>query len=165
MSRLSQLTLLDGTLVEFDEAGPDDVEAVVAFTLTLSKESRHLRFFAGSRSEVVECEIRRELLDERNVSVVARAPGDGRVVGHALGARFAEDHAELAFAVADDLQHHGLGTLLLHAVMHELRMRGVKHFRALTLAENRAMRGVFAGAGFKLHAQTGAVDASLDEAG
>ncbi len=156
-------TLVDGMQVQIDEAGVEDIEAVIEFTIGLSPESRHDRYFAGPSTEALAKEVRREMSDERNISLVARSPADGRIVGHALAAYIDPDRAELAFAVADDVQHHGLGKKLLEAIVETLRSRGVHHFEATVLAENRAMRALFAAAGFKLTASAGSVQANLDE--
>jgi len=50
--------------------------------------------------------------------------------------------------VADEFQHHGIGTLLLDELARAARERGVEAFRADTLAENSAMLDVFRHAGF-----------------
>ena len=56
--------------------------------------------------------------------------------------------AEVAFIVADEHQHHGLGSLLLDELAAAGRARGVESFKADTLAENAAMLDVFRHAGY-----------------
>jgi GNAT superfamily N-acetyltransferase len=56
--------------------------------------------------------------------------------------------AEVAFIVADEFQHHGIGGLLLDELVKAARDRGVETFTAQTLAENKAMLDVFRHAGF-----------------
>ena len=56
--------------------------------------------------------------------------------------------AEVAFVVADEYQHHGIGSLLLDELARAAWQRGVEVFRAETLAENSAMLDVFRHAGF-----------------
>ena len=53
----------------------------------------------------------------------------------------------MAFAVADDMHHRGIATLLLEHLVSYARSRGITTFTAETLTENKAMLGVFADAG------------------
>ena len=55
--------------------------------------------------------------------------------------------AEVAFAVADDMHHRGIATLLLEHLVSLARSRQITTFTAETLTENTAMLGVFADAG------------------
>ena len=59
-----------------------------------------------------------------------------------------ETEAEVAFVVADEYQHHGIGSLLLDELARAGWQRGVEAFKADTLAENSAMLDVFRHAGF-----------------
>jgi RimJ/RimL family protein N-acetyltransferase len=52
--------------------------------------------------------------------------------------------AEIAFVVADDLQHRGLGTALGEALADAARERGVKRFVATMLPDNLAAHRLFA---------------------
>lgn len=62
--------------------------------------------------------------------------------------------AEVAFVVADEYQHHGVGTLLLDELARAAVERGIDTFVAETLAENRDMLDVFHHAGFAVSATT-----------
>ena len=59
-----------------------------------------------------------------------------------------ETEAEVAFVVADEYQHHGIGSLLLDELARAAWQRGIEVFKAETLAENAAMLDVFRHAGF-----------------
>ena len=61
--------------------------------------------------------------------------------------------AEVAFAVADDEQGRGVGTRLLEQLAARAARGGIERFVAEVLAENRAMLGVFADAGFDVVAR------------
>jgi acyl-CoA synthetase (NDP forming)/GNAT superfamily N-acetyltransferase len=74
------------------------------------------------------------------------------------------DSAEVAFAVADDLHHLGVGTLLLEHLAVLARRAGVRRFQADVLARNTEMLRVFEDAGLPLvrHADLDTVELSLD---
>ena len=55
--------------------------------------------------------------------------------------------AEIAFAVTDDMHGRGVATLLLDHLVSNARLRGLRAFKAQTLAANSAMLRVFANAG------------------
>jgi acyl-CoA synthetase (NDP forming)/GNAT superfamily N-acetyltransferase len=105
----------------------------------------------------------------------ANADGDARVVLLAhLGERVVAVSgyerlrepaaAEVALAVADEMQGRGLGTRMLEQLAEVAAARGIVRFDAEVLAGNRAMLGVFAGAGFDVRRETefGEVHLSLD---
>ena len=56
--------------------------------------------------------------------------------------------AEVAFVVADEFQHHGLGTMLFERLVETAKQPGIGEFCASVLAENATMLAVFHGAGF-----------------
>jgi acyl-CoA synthetase (NDP forming) len=55
--------------------------------------------------------------------------------------------AEVAFAVADNMHHRGIATLLLEHLVSWARSHQITTFTAQTLSENQAMLNVFADAG------------------
>jgi GNAT superfamily N-acetyltransferase len=74
------------------------------------------------------------------------------------------EEAEVAFVVADEYQGRGIGTLLLEHLAAFARTRGIKRFRAYTLAQNRPMQEVFRRSGFVESARfdQGVVNVQLD---
>ena len=91
------------------------------------------------------------LLDERaGTSVVAESAG--RIVAFAGFYRDPEhrDCAEVAFAVSDALQGHGIGTRLLEHLAGLARAEGIQTFDAYVLGENRRMLDVFRDSGFAM---------------
>jgi acetate---CoA ligase (ADP-forming) len=72
--------------------------------------------------------------------------------------------AEVAFAVADEMQGRGLATRMLEQLAEIAAERGITRFDAEVLAGNRRMLGVFAGAGFDTtrRSELGEVRVSLD---
>lgn len=99
---------------------------------------------------------------DRRFALVAELGDD--VVAVARYLRGEHDEAEVAFTVQDDQQGRGLGTLLLEHLAAIAREHGIRRFVAVTLAENTAMLGVFAQAGFEVHRSNdrGLVDVSFD---
>ena len=142
--------LMDGAQVEIRQPTLDDHDAVRALHESLSDESHYLRFFAFNRR-----------MAERVAERVCREPApDHGALGAWLGDRLvgvaeyeayreygAAEIAEVAMAVADDMHHRGVGTLLLEHLASLARSRGIRSFRADTLAENTPMLRVFADAG------------------
>jgi acyl-CoA synthetase (NDP forming) len=72
--------------------------------------------------------------------------------------------AEVAFAVADEMQGRGLATRMLEQLADVAAGRGITRFDAEVMAGNRRMLGVFAGAGFDTRRQSefGEITVSLD---
>jgi acyl-CoA synthetase (NDP forming)/GNAT superfamily N-acetyltransferase len=153
--------LTDGATVEIRPARPGDFAAVRDMHAKMSPDNLYLRFFSMSPA-VAEQEARR----------VCREPGpdhaallvllDGEVVGCGTyeQAGAGSRSAEVAFTVADDLHHRGVGMLLLEHLVSLARSRGLRAFTAETLSENAAMLRVFADAG--LPAQRSLVDGVYD---
>src|SRR2546421_5008004 len=146
--------LADGTTVEIRPAGPGDYDAVKAMHQAMSPDNTYMRFFNVSRLSA-ETEARRICLAPRpgQASLLALADGPvtpgSRVVGVASYVPSREDpeQAEVAFAVADDMHHRGIATLLLEHLVSYARSHQITTFVADTLTENKAMLGVFADAG------------------
>jgi GNAT superfamily N-acetyltransferase len=160
---IAQTSVLDGVPVVVENARPGDLDQLIAFAQKLSPASQQERFFAVLNADAVASEMRNEMTESRNLSLLARRARDGRVLGHALGAVTGRDRAEVAFTVADEARHHGVGTLLLRSLMTELRDRGVHHFEAVTQFDNRAMLRIFEDAGFRFSPELGCVEAHLDD--
>src|SRR5690348_3525876 len=140
--------LADGTTVEIRPAGPRDYDAVKARHQAMSPDNTYLRFFHVSRLSA-ENEARRVCLGPRPGQASLLALAGGKVAGVASYVPLAEhpEQAEVAFAVADDMHHRGIATLLLEHLVSYARGHGIATFIAETLSENKAMLGVFADAG------------------
>ena len=153
--------LSDGATVEIRAARPGDFGAVRDVHAKMSPDNLYLRFFSMS-----------PLVAEREARRVCREPGpdhaallavlDGEVAGCGTYERAGEGSlsAEVAFTVADELHHRGIGMLLLEHLVSLARGRGFRAFTAETLSENAAMLRVFADAG--LQAQRSLVDGVYD---
>ena len=127
---------------------PSDADALVRFHAQLSDETIRLRYFNLHRN-----------LDPEEVAHFTRVDGfnrvayvvehEGEIVGVGRYDRCDKPcRAEVAFVVADDFQHHGLGPMLLERLVETARLAGIGEFCASVLAENCTMLAVFHCAGF-----------------
>ncbi len=144
----AEVVLSDGTCCSVRPIRPDDAEQLIEFHQHLSQRSTYLRFFTVhptlsakevERFTTVDYQDRLALVVETNGKLIAVGRFD-RLVG--------TPEAEVAFVVADEFQHHGLGSLLLDELARAGRDRGIRTFLAETLFENKAMLDVFHHSGF-----------------
>ena len=137
-----------GTRYHLRPIRPEDAPRLVDFHHHLSPRSIYLRFFSF-HPELSTAEVERFTRVDYVHRLALVAEVDDRLI--AVG-RFdrkpGETEAEVAFVVADEYQHHGIGTLLLDELVKAARERGITTFRAETLCENRTMLDVFHHAGF-----------------
>jgi len=127
---------------------PDDKALLAAGMEHLSERSAYQRFLAPKRSlSATELRYLTEVDFRDHVAFVAVRPEEPDVlVGVGRWVRLARDPevAEIAFVVADDLQHRGLGTALAEALADSARERGVRRFVATMLPDNLAAHRLFA---------------------
>jgi GNAT superfamily N-acetyltransferase len=157
--------LPDGTFVKLALLGRADRADFLAGYELLSRRSRYLRFFSAM-PELPE-QIIDGLLDtdpKNHVAIGARVVDpDGNIAPEIIGvARYyrrsdSERSVEPSVVVADDLQGHGLGRLLLRMITRYARAHGVTRFRAHTLAENERVRHIMDSANAVLVERDGAV--------
>ena len=121
-----------------------------------------MRFHGAGRTDLVARDYA-QADGDAHVALLARL--GGRVVAVAGYHRLNEPTAaEVAFAVADEMQRRGLATRMLEQLAEVAAERGVRRFDAEVIADNRRMLGVFAGAGFdtQRHSEYGEIRVSLD---
>lgn len=137
-----------GTAVHLRPIRPDDASRLVDFHRHLSERSVYRRFLFAhpvlSQGEVHEFTCvdyvgRMALIAEDGGRLIAVGRYD-QVPGTGV--------AEVAFVVADEYQHHGIGTLLLDKLAEVAWGNGITTFVASTLSENRGMLNVFLHSGF-----------------
>ncbi len=148
--RATDVVLRDGSTVHVRPIRPDDEEHFLIFLRGLSEDSRALRFFAVPSDAVLTDQAHRAAAVDyiRRFGLVAVAGTEERIVGHASYDTLGEDHAEVAFAVADEYQGRGLGTILLGHLAEIAVTRGIHVFEALVLPQNHKMVQVFRESGF-----------------
>jgi acetyl coenzyme A synthetase (ADP forming)-like protein len=141
--------LRDGSTLRLRAPAQEDAGALAAFFTGLSERSFYLRFH-GIRN--VDDDLVRHFLDpdwqDRGVLIGELDEG---IVAVAEYMRLRDERAaEAGFAVADELQGRGIGTRLLERLASLASEQGIERFVAEVMPENRAMLGVFEGAGLEV---------------
>src|SRR5271155_5038638 len=140
-SRVELVRLRDGSSVTVRRAGAADEPALLAFLSGLCLEARRLRFFTGA-ADIAYAAHLAATTDAQHCGLIAHDEA-GTVVGHATFVQLDETHAEVAVEVADHCHGRGLGTILIERLAVIAEERGITHFMAEVLAENRGMLDVF----------------------
>ena len=115
-----------------------DTATVLAVFARLGAESRRQRFH-GPKPCLREDELRQlARVDEGHHALVAWVVGDPHPAAIARLARTSRGSAEIAFAVADDHQHRGIGAALAGELVADARLAGITEITALTTPDNPA---------------------------
>ena len=141
-------TLKDGRSVIVRAVRPDDKSTILRGIGLFSDASLYKRFH-GAKTSLTERELKylTEIDYLHHVALLAVLKDDDQAIG---GGRFIESDealqprsAELAFAVGDNFQGIGVGTIILKHLIYLAREIGVKILEADVLSENTAMIRVF----------------------
>jgi acetyl coenzyme A synthetase (ADP forming)-like protein len=111
----------------------------------------YFRFF-GAKRRLTDAELDRftrlDFVDRAGLVATLREQGAERIIGVGRYARTDAPHAaEVAFAVADEHQSRGIGTVLLEHLLRLARANGITEFNADVLGENNRMLDVFGASG------------------
>jgi acetate---CoA ligase (ADP-forming) len=138
----------DGSTVCLRPATDTDLPGLLAFLESLSSESLYYRFMGIPA--LTPARLRRLAATEGETGAALIVESRGKIVAFAGFYRDLAhlDRAEVAFAVADALQGHGIGTRLLERLASVAREQGITTFTADVLADNRRMLEVFRDSGF-----------------
>jgi GNAT superfamily N-acetyltransferase len=153
--------------LEIRPIAPDDKAAMIDAFERLGPESRYRRFLAP-HGRLTESELRyfTEVDHHDHEAVVAIEPTTGAGVGVARYIRSRENPtvAEIAVAVVDEWQYHGVGGRLLAALAQRARESGITSFSAVMLADNAVMRSLLADIGrvHVMHTERGLVEVVVD---
>jgi acetate---CoA ligase (ADP-forming) len=144
----ADVALRDGSTVLVRPVHSDDRAALCQLMEGLSKRSTHFRFFTVPRS--VNGEVDRLLAGDGAQDAALVADTGGGLVGVASYGRDVNrpNRADVAFAVADAAQGHGIGTQLLTALAALARDHAIDTFDADVLGDNNQMMQVFRDSGF-----------------
>ncbi|MGO9063046.1 MAG: GNAT family N-acetyltransferase [Candidatus Binataceae bacterium] len=152
--------LADGSSVRIRAIVPEDREKLLDHFRRLSPESAYFRFMAHKK-RLTDADLDRfTILDyARNFGLAATRleHNDERVIGVGLYAALGGEHpesAEVAFAVDDEHQGRGVGTLLLEHLGRIAHANGISRLEADVLSTNTRMLEVFARSGFVVSQST-----------
>ena len=154
------------TLFEIRPIGPADCPALERFYSGLSRESLEARFHGCApalegAAATFFCgpdHLRREGL----VAVATGADGRPEIIGHVSLEPAGRGTAEIAVAVADAWQRHGIGRGLVRAAVAWGRRRGMSHLVASIRTTNGAMARLVRSAGIPV--RYGAPDGGVADA-
>lgn len=133
---------LDARRLEIRPICADDKAALIEAFERFGPESRYRRFLSPhDRLSASELRYFTEVDHHDHEAVVAVESDSGQGVGVARYVRSTENPkvAEVAVAVVDDWQRHGVGTRLVAALAERARAEGIEQFSALVLADNALM--------------------------
>ena len=131
--------------VTIRELRASDRRAVAFAFGHLSEQSRYQRFLTA-KPELTPRELR-SLLDVdhwHHEALIAFSPPPRAPIGIARYVRLQDDFeaAEVAIAITDEWQRHGVGTSLLAALTERAVRAGIRRFQVAMLRENRAARAL-----------------------
>ena len=137
-------TLPNGKVVELRAIRPSDRDKLREEFLKLSKASVRDRFFSvkldltpAELSYFTEVDFDHHLaLVAELVSGSTRQPA---AVGRLVRITGQADHCEIAITVADSMQGHGIGKMMLEHLIECARQLGVRHMDASVMADNNRM--------------------------
>jgi len=154
---ISEFQASDGTRLNVRPIRPEDEPLMAEFHHHLSEETVYRRYFAPLRLDVRvahERLLKRCLVDYHNemalVATCRHASEKEQIAAIARLVKIGDSNrAEIAFVVADQYQHHGLGTYLLERIISIARKEGFAELEAVLLADNVSMKNLFRNAGFQ----------------
>jgi RimJ/RimL family protein N-acetyltransferase len=139
---------------------PVDRAGLAALFMRLSPESRRRRFLAPKpRLSAGELTYLSAVDHHSHEAVAAVDRRDGSIVGVARYVRMPDrpSAADVAVAVADDMQRKGIGTALAHRLIERARDNHFQVLTAATLWDNRPVRRMLRRLGFHACASEGNV--------
>jgi GNAT superfamily N-acetyltransferase len=149
--------LFDGSAIRIRAIGADDQERLHEHFRGLSQRSIYFRFM-GFKRDLSAQDLKRltdlDFNDHVGLAATLIENGRERFIGVGRYLRGEDPHrAEVAFAVLDDYQGHGIGTILLEHLALIARNSGITELEAIVLGDNRKMLEVFAHSGFKIRSR------------
>ncbi len=149
-------SLRDGRPVEIRALRPEDRGDFLAAVRGIGTDSLYRRFFAVKR-EFSEKEISFFVNVDfvNHVALIAVVQDDGKPV-IAGGGRYIvvkPGQAEVAFAVVDEFQGQGIGTILVRHLVAIARRAGLKELVADVLPDNSPMLNVFRKSGLPMNSR------------
>ncbi|HYL08949.1 MAG TPA: GNAT family N-acetyltransferase [Candidatus Udaeobacter sp.] len=141
------IELSDGTKLHLRPIAPDDEPLLHEALAAMSERSVYFRFFSPIKRLSDAMAHRLAVVDYSDrfalVAATHRPNGKERIAGVARYDRArGTEVAEVAVAVIDEFQRHGLGGVLLSELARVARGHGIRTFSLIVLPENREMLGL-----------------------
>lgn len=160
----ADVVLADGGVAHIRPVRPDDTEALREMHRRMSDRSKYLRYFSAV-GEVSDNQLKVFTDVDYRDSVALLAELGGQVL--AAGTYHLDQRtggAEVAFAVQDDQQGRGLGSILLEHLAAAAQENHIRKFTAEVLSENQQMMRVFIDAGYQVRREysSGVIDLEFD---
>jgi RimJ/RimL family protein N-acetyltransferase len=155
-------TLRSGIEVKVRSIRPDDKKRLVTAFKNLDPESIYTRFFYHKKI-LTEEELKTATeLDFENAVALVVTTGEGEhetIIGVGRYAVIDETgkarSAEVAFTIEEDYHRQGMARILLQHLSSIAREKGLSHFVAEVLPENRGMLTVFSRSGLPIKTEHG----------
>jgi acetyltransferase len=150
--------MADGSRVTIRPTLPQDVDLLRTFFRTLSAESRYRRFMTPLLELPDQLAKRFADIDyHRHLALLAEMFNEAGQETVIAEARYVVDEkdpgtCEIALAVADEWQSHGIARALLGRLERQAIASGIRRMCADMLISNRAMRGLALRAGYAIRA-------------
>ena len=162
----ADVILRDGRTLRLRAPVPGDRDALTTFLGALSPQSMSQRFHAAvkPRAGLIEPFLQPDWIDRGSLIGLMGDAGGERVVALASYDRLRDPTAaEVAFAVAEELQGVGVGTRLLEQLAGRAAAAGVERLVFEILPGNRQMLAVVRGAGLAVdsRASRGVIEATM----
>jgi len=146
--------LPDGATMLIRPIRPEDAESEQAFVRDLSTETKQFRFMGAVVELSQEMLARFTQIDYRTeMALVALIEQDGKWIQHGV-ARYTinpdDESCEFAIVVSDKLQHQGIGTRLMRALMDAARDHRLSTIKGTVLARNAPMLKLMEDLGFSV---------------
>ena len=152
--READVVLRDGSTVRLRPVRPEDEEALAAFFGGLSLQSLAFRFFSGAADLEKAARMMAEVDYADRYGILATRGDDDHPVGHGVYLEMGGGQAEVAFAVSEDMQKMGLGTILLAHLAQAADENDIPTFVAEVLPQNHKMIEMFRESGFPVESKS-----------
>jgi acetate---CoA ligase (ADP-forming) len=153
--RVADAVLRDGSTVRLRPVRREDERELRELFGALDPDSQAFRFFSGAVDLDRAAHSMAGVDYSGRYGLLAERGPERRPVGHGVYADLGERTAEVAFAVAEDLQGLGLGTILLAHLAEAAGDNGFETFRAEVLPQNHRMVEMFRESGFPVAVDSG----------
>ena len=159
----ADVALRDGSTVRVRPVRAEDEDAMLGFLERLDQGSRMFRFFSIATNLQEAARLMTDVDYSQQYGLLAVRGADEDVVAQAIYIRGRPAEAEIAFAISQDLQGLGLGTLLLAHLAEVAQDNGISVFTAEVMPDNHRMIEVFRESGFpvEMSSQPGSIHVEL----